>query len=58
MGRRRTGTAWEKPKGSGAWLAAITLEAGEQTDGRQTYRSPLRVRELTSVPSVVDVAVP
>lgn len=33
MGRRRTGTAWEKPRGSGAWLAAITL-----TDGTRTTR--------------------
>lgn len=31
MGRRRTGTAWEKPKGSGRWLAAITLADGTRT---------------------------
>ena len=33
MGRKRTGTAWEKPKGSGQWLAAITL-----TDDTRTTR--------------------
>lgn len=30
MGRRRTGTAWEKPKTSGKWLAAITLADGSR----------------------------
>jgi integrase len=38
MGRRRTGTAWEKPKGSGAWLAAITLADGS----RETEKVPPR----------------
>ena len=38
MGRRRTGTAWEKPKGSGAWLAAITLADG----ARETAKVPPR----------------
>jgi len=38
MGRRRTGTAWEKPKGSGVWLAAITLADGS----RETAKVPPR----------------
>jgi len=38
VGRRRTGTAWEKPKGSGTWLAAITLADGT----RETERVPPR----------------
>lgn len=38
MGRKRTGTAWEKPKGSGTWLAAITLSDGT----RETERVPAR----------------
>jgi hypothetical protein len=40
------------------WLAACTLEQGEQTGIRQVYRSPLRVREVTTVPSVIDIAAP
>ena len=38
MGRKRTGSAWEKPKGSGVWLAAITLA----DDSRTTERVPAR----------------
>jgi len=41
--------------GGGRWLAGVTLEEGGQTDIRQTYRSPLRVRELTRTPSQPDV---
>lgn len=38
------------------WFAALTLEQGSQTGARKVYRSPLVVRELTDVPSVIDVA--
>lgn len=40
------------------WFAAVTLEQGDQSGVRNVYRSPLRVRELTSVPSVIDVGAP
>lgn len=39
MGRRRTGTAWEKPKGSGKWIAAITLSDGERVTREITRRT-------------------
>lgn len=40
------------------WLANLTVDQGNQADIRQTYRTPVIVRELTAIPSVVDVAVP
>jgi len=40
------------------WLANLTVDQGPQSGGRQIYRAPIRVRELTAIPSVVDVAVP
>lgn len=38
------------------WLAHLTLDRMDQTGGRQIYTKPIRVRELTAIPSVVDVA--
>lgn len=39
MGRKRTGTTWEKPKGSGRWIAAITLNDGSRETQLVTRKS-------------------
>lgn len=39
------------------WLANVIVDEMEQEEGGQVYTLPAAVRELTEVPSVVDVAV-
>jgi len=43
--------------GSRRWLANLTVTEMEQQSEGQVYTIPTRIRELTRVPSVVDVAV-
>lgn len=38
------------------WLANLTVEEGSQEQIRQVYTAPTRVRELTNVPAIIDVA--
>lgn len=38
------------------WLANVTVSKMEQTFQRQVYTLPTRIRELTKVPAVIDVA--